>query len=784
MVFGKSSSSRPPMDADGHFGGCPPRSVAEPELTVGGKVVLVGSSVVRVNKYQHQHQHPQQRYQPKKAAVPSNRRGNDETDDERDTAPSKPSTSQQQHLQTRDGHDEREPHENSHEPSSSSAAASPSSSSWWPWPSPSAAASTAQPVEPSHSKPAPLAPPSSNDDELRRPESQKSAASSSSFWGWFGGDEAAAAAAAASPAPKPPSSYGVFPWSSPRVARENTSSTDENDDDSAGDDANSTSKLFGDLHSLPSVNGDVTIGGESIKSADFDRDDVSVGRNSVLVDKKLKEITIMHEQQQKPSSRFGKAAAQKPEVPEAAKNQRQVLVKELRAAIAAHGRYDVRCAAISSALGDVLDEAGEYEQSIKLHKDAVTIYSVKLGDHHESTCDARLRLASVLSNAGQYDEALAAYYAVMAMHRALKGDKDPAVADGLALMASTLRKAGEYNQAIKELKRALKIYRESLGDSHEKVASTVDAIASLYVTVGDFDKSSAILEEVVKLKAATIGMKSRAVAETLTCLAMTYECSEQYPLAMKALKRAYKIYTEIGGYASEDATATLSKIAMLYEAMEDYNRASIAYLGVLRGRKIHHGEDHLLVGETYCKLGHALRETGQLEKALKCMKEALPIYVGKGVEMNDVEKIAEIMHEMALIYKDKKHFSEASRIFKQELSVRRKIGQPEFPHVARILNLLGMTEFELKNNSRALKHLVEALTIFQDQNEHGAECAEVLYNTGLVFAAARNKDRALEAFTEAERLFSESPDTSSHKMLINTKREIHKIRETMGGRYK
>jgi tetratricopeptide (TPR) repeat protein len=785
MVFGKSSSSsRPPMDADGHFGGCPPRSVAEPELTVGGKVVLVGSSVVRVNKH-HQQQKHQQKYQPKQGTsgslVTSTKRRDNTADDERDTAPSK--SSSQLQLHARDG--ERETSDESESSGSNekpSAAASPSSSSWWPWSSPTAAASPTARVEPSRAKTAPLAPPPSSsandDDELRRPESQKSAASSSSFWGWFGGSNAGDEAAVTSPAPKPPSSYGMFPWSSPRGARD-YSTDGSNDDDSAGDDANSTSKLFGDLRSLPSVNGDVTIGGESIRSADFDGDDNSIGRNSVLVDKKLKEITIMRS-----PSRLGKVAAKKPEVPEASKNQRQLLVKELRAAIAAHGRYDVRCAAISSALGDVLDEAGEYEQSIKLHKDAVTIYSVKLGDHHQHTNDAKLRLASVLANAGQYDDALAAYYAVMAMHRVLKGDKDPAVADGLALMASTLRKAGEYNQAIKELKRALKIYRETLGDSHEKVASTVDAIASLYVTVGDFDKSSAILEEVVKLKAATIGMKSRAVAETLTCLAMTYECSEQYPLAMKALKRAYKIYTEMGGYASEDATATLSKIAMLYEATEDYNRASIAYLGVLRGRKIHHGEDHLLVGETYCKLGHALRETGQLEKALKCMKEALPIYVGKGVEMNDVEKIAEIMHEMALIYKDKKHYSEASRIFKQELSVRRKIGQPEFPHVARILNLLGMTEFELKNNSRALKHLVEALTIFQDQKEHGAECAEVLYNTGLVFSAARNKDRALEAFAEAERLFSESTDPASRQMLINTKREIHKIRETMGGRYK
>lgn len=563
------------------------------------------------------------------------------------------------------------------------------------------------------------------------------------------------------------SGWSLFSWSTKKEE-------DNEDDDSVAD--GSTSNLFGELSSLPSVNGDVTIDGASLTSTDFGaRDDRSaMGRESVF-ERKLKEISVPppRKEIEEPASKKNSSSLS---------HKRQVLVKELRHAIATHGRFDVKCADISSKLGNVLDEAEEYEQAIKLHKDAVTIYSVKLGDHHPKTNEAKIGLASVLTNAGEYDEALANYYVVTAMQRSLKGEQDTSIADGLALMAHCLRRNGEFQQAIKELKRALKIYRETLGDSHEKVSTTVDAIASLYVTVGDFEKSAAILEEVVKLKAATMGMKTKEVAETLSSLAMTYECSEQFTQAMKSLKKAYKIYTEIGGYSSEDATATLNKIALLYEATGDFNRASIAYLGVLRGRKILYGEGHLLVGEIYCKLGRALRETGQLEKALKCMKEALPIFVGMGVEMNDVEKIAEIMHEMALIYKDKRHYNEASRILKQELSVRRKIGQPEFPHIARTLNHLGVVEYEMHNNSRALRYLVEALTIFQEQGEHGMDCAEVLFNTGLVFSAVKNRDRALEAFNEAERLFSKHGCKENHPYRINTKREIMKVRSN--GRFK
>jgi tetratricopeptide (TPR) repeat protein len=365
-----------------------------------------------------------------------------------------------------------------------------------------------------------------------------------------------------------------------------------------------------------------------------------------------------------------------------------------------------------------------------------------------------MRLGTVLENSGRIEEAITNYYQVTVMQRALHGDKDPTVAEGLVNMAHALRKKGDYQAAIKELKRALKIYRETLGDAHEKVASTVDEIASLYVTIGDFNKSAAILEEVVKLKAATMGLKSKSVANTLGNLATAYECSEKFEEAMKALKKSYKIYTETGGYSSEDATTTLNRMAQLYDAMKDPNRAAVAYLGVLRGRKIQRGADHLSVGETYFRLGHSLRETKQYDKALKCLKEALPIFVGQGVEMNDVKMVAEIMHEMAMINEDRGHYQDASRIFKQELSVLRKIGQPEYPFAARTLKHLGITEYKLNNYSRSLKYLVEALTIYQKHNEKGVECAEVLVHTGLVFYKVDNKERALDALKEAVHIYS------------------------------
>jgi tetratricopeptide (TPR) repeat protein len=456
--------------------------------------------------------------------------------------------------------------------------------------------------------------------------------------------------------------------------------------------------------------------------------------------------------------------------------RQQLLVSELRQAVESYGRFDIRCANITAALGDLYEENREYQQALKLHKDAVSVYSIKLGDDHQTTLEAKTRLGQVQENSGDFDAAIGTFYEVMSMTKALKGEKDPSGADVMIRIAATLRKKGKYELAIKTLKRALKTYREVLGDSHPSVSTTVDAIASLYVTVGDFTKASAILEEVVKLKAATMGMNSKEVAASLSELATCYECAEQYSKAMKNLKKAYKIYAEVSGESGERSILTLERIALIYQATGQFKKAAIAYLGVLRGRKRALGDSHPTVADTYFHLGVSLRESGQQEKAFKCMKQALNIYVGEGKDMHDVEMIAEVMHELAIIHKANNNMGDAIRTFKQEIAVRRKLGQPEYPLIAQTLNHLGVAEFEIKNHTRALNYFMEALTIYEKRGtDLGTDFAEVLYNTGLVFETIRNKQRAYDAFMEAAKIFKDHGYADDHPHLSKAANKLKRM---------
>ena len=557
--------------------------------------------------------------------------------------------------------------------------------------------------------------------------------------------------------------------------------------------------LGDDLKSLPSVQGDVLPGEDgsigSIDNFDFPKDSnqkrmgFSKRRESsnenveYVIDQKIHNIrseashdsgpesvasSLRNKMFPKTSGRPGIGSSSSSSSPQESivEARRKLLVKELRRSVESYGRYDKRCANITAALGDLYEENKDFQQATRLHKDAVSVYSVKLGDDHETTLKAKTRLGKVQENASDFSGAIATLFEVMSMTKALNGEKSSEAADAMVNISHTLKRKGNFELAIKTLKRALKIYRDLFGDSHPSVSSTVDSIASLYITIGDFSKASAILEEVVKLKAATVGPSSTDVASSLAQLATCYECAEQYSKAMKNLKKSYKIYADAEGESSEKAILVLERIALIYQATGQFKKAAIAYLGVLRGRKRELGESHPTVADTYFHLGVSLRESGQQEKAFKCMKQSLNIYVGEGRDMHDVEMIAEVMHELAIIHKSNNNIADAIKTFKQEVAVRRKLGQPEYPLIAQTLNHLGVAEFEIKNHNRALNYFMEALTIYEKKGtDMGTDFAEVLYNTGLVFETMRNKQRAFDAFLESARLFKENGYGENHPHL-------------------
>jgi len=435
-------------------------------------------------------------------------------------------------------------------------------------------------------------------------------------------------------------------------------------------------------------------------------------------------------------------------------NKKLALARELRSIVDEHGRYNIKFANVTTLLAAVYEGEEEYELALQLYREATSIYSTKLGDYDNTTVESKVQIAKLLEKMDELKESIELHFNVLSMRQALYGEGDPRIPDTMSFIANTLKKQGHLIQAIKELKRALKLYRAALGDSHPLVTNTVDEISSLYLDAGNYAKATAILEEVVKLKAGTAGINTIDVANTLHVLANAYESADDRPNELRTLKKCYSVFTAVCGESSNEATGILERLALNYKAQGDTGRSVTAYLALLHLRKKILGNAHPVVAKTYLHLGISLRENGRPEKARKCMKQALSIYVGEGEKINNIGMIAEAMHEMALNSVDTGDLSDALKIFKQELAIRRKIGETENRRIAITLHHLGTIEIRMRNNNKALNFFMEALSIYEKMDDEvGIAFAKTLYCTGIVFEVTRNQERATETFEESIKVF-------------------------------
>jgi tetratricopeptide (TPR) repeat protein len=358
------------------------------------------------------------------------------------------------------------------------------------------------------------------------------------------------------------------------------------------------------------------------------------------------------------------------------------------------------------------------------------------------------------------------FYNVLEKRRNLHGDKGSSVADALVLISRALQhKEGRLSQALKELKRALKLYRASLGDKDPKVSATVDDIAALYMMNDNFVKAALILDEVVKLKTATNGLCNADVAGSLTLLGIAQQSSGDTSNALKSMKKAYTIYVSIEGDTGDQTILTLERIAGIYREGKDHNKAINGYMAVLKAKKMKVKDTNPSVADTYMDIGLCLRDKGDLEKATKCLKQSLTIYVQEKTVSN-IEKVAQVLHELGIVHQLRNQARGALKTFKQELAIRRKMGPEELPKVARTLFYLGTVKYDRNDYPAALSFLTEAVSIYETLDDGvGLDFAETLVSIGLVFKATRHADRACQAFLKSLKLFQSNGLGSDHELV-------------------
>mmetsp|Transcript_5119 Transcript_5119/g.14733 ORF Transcript_5119/g.14733 Transcript_5119/m.14733 type:complete len:650 (-) Transcript_5119:68-2017(-) len=455
--------------------------------------------------------------------------------------------------------------------------------------------------------------------------------------------------------------------------------------------------------------------------------------------------------------------------PSDVETQRKELMNRLKCAIRLHGRYGTSVADVLIEMAEFYQTLSDYQQAQELIKEGLSIYSARFGDYDPRCIDAKIRTAQLHMLQDELDDAMEAFYQAMDLRGALVGEKHESVMEIRSSLAEVLRRKGQMKEAVKEAKRALKGYREIYGDEHPSVCSVVENIAALYAEIGDHDKANGILAEVVKLRIAINGDGHVMVADALMNWAWSFDVMGNSPKAMKIMKQAYGKYLEIEGEIGSSVLKTLDAIGKVYTKMSQYDKAIKAHTRVLTVKKQTLGNDDLETAASYVAVGCALREIGEAQRAVKCMKRASDVYDrqinGKDVQLDG--GMLDSLHQVGLTFESIGNYERSLKAFSNEIALRKKEnrGGHQIGPIADVLSTMGLIHCKRGNNDDALDCFTKAMVMIEGLEGRKLKFAETLSNAGLALEQMGRVDDACQAYAEAVLIFKADGFDNGHEAM-------------------
>ena len=257
------------------------------------------------------------------------------------------------------------------------------------------------------------------------------------------------------------------------------------------------------------------------------------------------------------------------------------------------------------ALGKVLEDRGQYAQSIQVLDEAVRLqsgFSVVSADVAASLSE----LANSHFYTGQYDISDSLNRRVLQMNRQLFGERHPAVADTLINLGEIQVQGGHYSQAEQFDREALDITESWYGKDHPETASAMTILGRVLVYEKRFDDANNLLQQALAVQERVYGPVHPRVASALNDLGKVAQSKGELDHAEADFRRMADIYRSVYGDHHYLIAVALSNLASVYVDEGQYVPAEQQYRDVIRRFTEALSADHQNTGIARTKLGRAL----------------------------------------------------------------------------------------------------------------------------------------------------------------------------------
>ena len=268
-----------------------------------------------------------------------------------------------------------------------------------------------------------------------------------------------------------------------------------------------------------------------------------------------------------------------------------------------------------SALGKVLEDAGDYQKAIEVLQDAARIQSAK----GEAGIDLSASL-TLLANAhfylGHYTIADSLNQRVLTMDKQVHGEGHPDVADALVNLGNVQTNLEHYVAAERYFQQALEIDRSWYGKDHPNTADIETYVAQALAYEKRHGEAQDLLKHALAVFERTYGEKPNdRVAMVYGELGKIAQTLGHLDESERDFRKSVDIYTSTHGANHSFVAVELSNLGSVYRDGKRYSQAEQIFREVVRRLSEALPADHLDVAVAQVKLGDILVGENRYQEA-------------------------------------------------------------------------------------------------------------------------------------------------------------------------
>jgi tetratricopeptide (TPR) repeat protein len=424
------------------------------------------------------------------------------------------------------------------------------------------------------------------------------------------------------------------------------------------------------------------------------------------------------------------------------------------------------------SLASLYYDTGRDDEAIVLYKRVLDARMRELGPNHPQVAVSMNNLAAVYVSQHNYDDAEPLLERSLQIRQATLGQRHPRVGNALSNLASLYHRQGRLEDAEKTYARALtirerelgllapsdgtadlndkaaaaqlngqydmaqKYYQEALDNEFEKAGTTdpKTAIATRNLAVvrgvrGDAPQSISLFEHALSIFTGSLGEEHPEVARTKAALAEQHRRSGRFADARKYHEESLNTFENSYGENHPEVASALGYLVTVFEAQGLKDEARSARNRQNRIRSSYLGPVFSYASARSSSHGVARDRVQDRLQAPQLMHE-YNVMAGQERSVLEKRRVAENLHNMALLYVDQLRYAQAEEFSKRALEIRQTIFERDHPELAMSQFSLGEVYSHQGRYREGELRFKEALRIFQATvgkvHPHVAACWESL----------------------------------------------------------